>query len=191
MAEQEQTTTPETQQPEQKPVAPSAATQNTDTPPQEQTVPYARFKEVNDRLKALEDEQAKRQREQQEADEKRLAEQQQWQKLYESRKADVEKLTPKAELADKLSALVLEQYAAEIKEWPEQVRAMAPAEDADVLVKLDWLKRAKPLAQELMGDKTPPPGNGRRPTPVGPSGVAKTADAQRDTWSKRAAARYR
>ena len=184
MAEQEQQQ-PEAQ--ENKPAAPSDATQNTDTP-QEQTVPYARFKEINDKLRSLEADAAKRAKEQQEADEKRLQEQQEWQKLADTRKGKIDELTPKAELAERLSAMVLEQYTAEIKEWPEQVRNMAPGDDADVLTKLDWMKRAKPLATELMGDKTPTPGNPPKPRPASSSKAEAETRAQ---WQRQATARYR
>jgi hypothetical protein len=173
------------------PATPPAGALPAETPAQEQTVPYERFKQVNDRLKAIEDERALEAKQRQEADEKKLAQDQEWQKLYESRKAKVEELTPKAELADKLSAMVLEQYTAEIAAWPEQVRNMAPADDADVLSKLDWMKKAKPLAVELMADKTPVPGNGRRPTPAGAVNTSKAAEKELTDWRKSAAARYR
>lgn len=178
-------------QAENKPAASSAATQNTEQQPQEQTVPYSRFKEVNDRLKAIEQEAAARAAAQAAEDEKKLAQQQEWQKLYEARKAKVDELTPKAELADKLSEMVLAQYEAEIKDWPEQVRGMAPSDDASILAKLDWMNKAKPLAVELMADKTPTPGNGPRPTPVAAGGAGKAADAERQQWRQQAARRYR
>lgn len=180
MDAEQQTTQTEATTKEQKPATPPAGVSNTEQPSQEQTVPYTRFKEVNDRLKALEDEAATKATEQQAEDEKKLAAQAEWQKLAESRKAKVEELKPKADLADKLSAMVLEQYDAEIKEWPEQVKAMAPSAEADVLVKLDWMKRAKPLALELMADKTPTPGNGRRPTPSAPAGTGAREEKARD-----------
>lgn len=185
----EQNPTPATpaQDTAQAPATSPAGANTTETPAQEQTVPYARFKEVNDKLKAMEDDHAKRIKAQEAADEQSAKQQGEWQKLYEGHKAKVEELTPKAELADKLSALVLEQYAAEIKEWPEQVRNMAPADDADVLVKLDWMKRAKPLAVELMADKTPVAGNGRRPQPAGPAGKGaheEKARAAHQQWSR-------
>lgn len=163
----EQNPTPATEPTAQAPATPPAGAQNAETPAQEQTVPYARFKEVNDRLKAIEEKNAQEAEAQRIENEKKLQEQQQWQQLAETRRTKVEELTPKAKLADELSALMLEQYTAELKEWPEQVRNMAPADDADVRVKLDWLKKARPLAQELMGDKLPIPGNGRRPQPSG------------------------
>ena len=186
---EEQTQAPAATSSEQEqPQAPSSdATQNTEQA-QEQTVPYNRFKEVNEKLRKLEAEQAKQAKEREQAEEKRLQEQQQWRELYEGNKARVQELEPKADLADKLSAMVLEQYAAEIKEWPEQVRNMAPDDNADVLTKLAWAARAKPLAMELMGDKTPPPGNGRKPPPTGGAGSGQQQERARTeqaNWTRR------
>lgn len=194
MAEEQQNKQQEQSQEAQdkdKQAASSAATENTEQQPTEQTVPYSRFKEVNDRLKALEQDATKRAKEQEAENEKRLAEQAKWQELYEGSKGKLAELTPKAELADQLSEMVAQQYAAEIAEWPDQVKAMAPADDASILVKLDWLKRARPLAQELMEDKTPPAGNGRKPPPKAPAGDAKAAEQQRQRWRNQAARRYR
>lgn len=165
-----------------------AEAKNTDTQPQELTIPKHRYDEVSKRLRELEAEQAKQAKEREQAEEKRLQEQQQWRELYEGNKTRVQELTPKAELADKLSAMVLEQYAAEIKEWPEQVRNMAPNDDADVLTKLAWKERAKPLAMELMGNKAPPPGNGRKPPPTGGAGSGQQqerARAEQAQWLRR------
>lgn len=190
MAEQEQPTTNEATQ-EQKPATPPAGAQNTDTPSQEQTVPYARFKEVNDELKTLKEERATAAKAQEADNEKKLAEQQAWQQLADKRKTQVDELTPKAELADRLTEMVTQQYAATIKDWPEQVKAMAPDDTADILTKLDWMNKATPLAKELMDDKTPTPGNGRRPSPMSPAGQAKATEQQRQQWSRQASQRYR
>jgi hypothetical protein len=120
-------------------------------------------KEAADRRKALTAaEEAARQ-----AEEATLAQSQQWEKLATKRGGELDALKPKAELADKLTELVLAQYSATIKEWPEQVKAMAPDDGADILSKLTWLEKAKPLAQELLGKTQPTPGNGRGPKPVG------------------------
>lgn len=189
MAEQEQSGQPEAQ--EQKPAASSDATKNTEPQPQEQTVPYIRFKEVNDRLKALEEQAAKEAKQRAAEDEKKLAEQQQWQELAEKRQAKVDELATKADLADKLTEMVAAQYQAEIKDWPEQVRNMAPGDEASILDKLAWLHKAKPLALELLGDKTPVAGNGPRPKAVSPATAAKGEAEQRKTWERQATARYK
>lgn len=107
------------------------------------------------------------------AEEANLADQKRWQELAEKRREERDAFAPKVELADKLTELVTAQYAAEIKAWPEQVRAMAPADDASILAKLEWANKARALATELMADKTIAPGNGRRPQPVGAAGANK------------------
>ena len=168
----------------------SAGTSNAETQA-EPMIPKARFDQVNNRLKELEAESAKKAAEQQAADEKKLAESAEWQKLADKRKAAVDELTPKAEMADKLSALVLAQYEAEIKDWPEQVRRMAPGDEADVLAKLEWMGKAKPLAVELMEEKPPTGGNGRRPAPVSAAGVSKATSEQRAAWDRQARQRYK
>lgn len=151
------------------PVTPPAGALNPDTPSPE-PVPYARFKEINDELKAIKDAQAQAETARQAEDERKLAQQAEWQTLAQNRQAKIDELKPQAELAGKLSEMVAAQYAAEIKDWPEQVRRMAPADSASILDKLDWMNKAKPLAVELMADKTPIPGNGRRPKVTGASG---------------------
>ena len=174
----------------QVPATTPAVAQKTETPA-EYMIPQSRFNEVNNELLKLKDEAAKKALDDQKAEDARLVKEAQWQTLADQRKAKVEELTPKVELADKLSAMALAQYAAEIKEWPEQVKAMAPADDADILTKLAWMNKAKPLAAELMGDKPVTPGNGRRPTPVSPAGTAKAVEEQRSDHKRRATRRYK
>jgi hypothetical protein len=169
MTEEQQNQAAQADAKEQSSAAASAETKNTDTESQELMIPKHRYDEVSRKLKALEDDAAKKAKEQQAEDEKKLAQQQEWQKLYEGRKAKVEELTPKAELADKLTEMVTQQYEAEIKNWPDTVKAMAPSADASILVKLDWANKARPLATELLADKTPVAGNGRRPAVAGPA----------------------
>lgn len=181
---------PVEQETEQK-AAPSAEMKNTDSSQPEQTVPYHRFKAINDELKDLKDEAAKKAQAQQAEDEKKLAEQAEWQKLADSRKAKVDELTPRAELADKLTEMVAAQFEAEIKDWPKEVKDMAPAEDASILTKLEWMNKAKPLALAMMEDKTPTPGNGRKPAPVGAAATAKATGDQLKTWERKAIQRYR
>lgn len=109
-------------------------------------------------------------------EEQNLAQQQKWQELAEKRRGELDALKSKVETADKLTEMVTVQYTTEIKAWPEQVRAMAPSDDASILTKLEWMTKAKPLALELMGDKDPTPGNGRKPSPVSPAGTGATAE---------------
>jgi hypothetical protein len=188
MAEEQQT--PVVEPSEQTPATPAAEPLKTETPA-DVMIPKARFDEVNNALKKLQGDAAEQAKAAAKAEEERLAHQAEWQKLYEGSKAKVGELTPKAELADKLTEMVTAQYAAEIATWPEQVKAMAPDAEADILTKLAWMNKAKPLAVELMADKTPTPGNGTRPKPAAPAGVAKATEETRSAWSKQATQRYR
>jgi hypothetical protein len=154
-------------------------------------IPKHRFDEVNKKLQEMERSQRDREAAQQAAADKELAERAEWQKLAESRKVKIEELSAQAELATRLSELVLTQYAEEIKGWPDQVKAMAPADEADVLAKLDWMRRARPLAQELLADKTPSAGNSRRPPPAGPANSQKDEEKALADWRQAAARRFR
>jgi hypothetical protein len=174
MADEQNTQPAAATVPAQQPAATSAATENTVPQPSEQTVPYARFKEVNDKLKALEDDQAKRQKEQEKIDEERKKAQGEWRAVADQRQAKIEELTPKALLADQLTELITKQVNAEIAAWPEQVKNMAPGGEVSVLTMLEWVEKARPLAQELAADKSVPAGNHRGPKPSG------SANKQRD-----------
>ena len=191
MAEEQQTQPVEVDAKEQSSAATSAETKKPDTESQELTIPKHRYDEVAAELRKLKASASEQEKAAAKAEEERLAHQAEWQKLYEGSKAKVGELTPKAELADKLTEMVTAQYTAEIATWPEQVKAMQPDAEADILTKLAWMSKAKPLAVELMADKTPMPGNGTRPKPAAPAGVAKATEETRSAWSKQATQRYR
>jgi len=173
-------TTTETTEAEQSAVVPSAVTQNTGSTT-DAMIPKSRFDEVNNKLKTLEREALTREAAQKEADDKKLAAAQEWQKLADKRAETVAELKPKAELADKLSEMVLAQYQAEIKEWPAEVKAMQPSEDASILEKLDWMNKAKPLALAMLADKPVQAGNGRRPQPVAASARPEQPPQRRES----------
>ena len=77
--------------------------------------------------------------------------------------------------------MITEQINAEIAEWPDEVKAMAPTGETDPLTMLEWVKTARPLATKL-GGLPPIPGNEPRPKQAGGNGkVTKAvAEAQRD-----------
>jgi hypothetical protein len=150
--------------------ASAAEPKNTETagaPDTEKTVPYARFKEINDKLHDLTKAQEAAQEQARQAKEKELAEQQKWQQLAEQRAAEVESLKPKAALADDLSSKLKASILAEIEKWPDEVKAMAPGDEAPVTAWMDWRDKARPLVAQLVETKTPAPGNGRGPKPAG------------------------
>lgn len=136
-------------------VSPSAGTQNT-----EQTVPYSRFKEVNEAAKAAAErlaalEAAEKQRQEQEA----LA-------RGEHQKV-IDGLKPKAERADVLEAALKGYLDAELAELTDEQRGLVP--DGDVTAQLAWLKKAK--ASGLFARTQPPP----PPTDAGNRGDSSNA----------------
>lgn len=167
--QQIQPTQPETENKGKTQAAPPAEAQKPDNQPQEQTVPYSRFKEVNERLKALEDEAAKQAAAQAKAEEDRMAEQQEWRELAEARGQQLEGAKSKAANYDKLAEVLSKQLKTEIDAWPEKVKALFPEDEMSVVEMMTWAERFRPLAQELAAEKAPP-GNGRRPRAMAASG---------------------
>lgn len=158
--------------------------------PAEPMIPKSRFDEVNNKVKALEAEKEAAVTEAQAAKEKQMAEQQQWRELAEERGKSMEGFKAKAAEYDKLAPIVAKQLKAEIDAWPEKVKGLFPTSEMPVNEMLEWAERFRPLAQEMMGDKTPTPGNGARPKPAGAAGAAK-AEEQRAAWQQGARQRYR
>lgn len=106
---------------------------------------------IDDRLKREREKATKAQEKlAQEADERRKVEAGEFQKLAEERKTQLEQLTPKAELAARLSEIVAKQLEAELATWPESVRAIMPKDEAPLLERIEWAERTRPLAQELL-----------------------------------------
>lgn len=182
----EETTTPNAEQATETTATAqsSAGTSNTETQA-EPMIPKARFDEVNNRLKALEAEAAKNAKAQAAEDERLKIAQGEWQKLAESHKARVEELTPKAELAEELTQFFNDWIEEQTSTWPKELegfKGLDPGASASIKQRQAWLREGSKLATELLGDKTPTPGNGRRPRPTGqtqPSG--EPALQRRDT----------
>lgn len=146
----------------------------------QKTVPYTRFssvvKERNEAKSAL----AKLQKEADAANKKALEEQQEWQRLYQEAQPQLARL-------EKLEELVATTLEAMLDEVPENMRDLIPGgEEGDVLVKWDWLHKAKKKGlfkeeeegeEEGAGGKAPgiPPG-----APKGKSSVAITREQLRD-----------
>lgn len=111
-------------------------------------------RQIDDRLKRERSKaEAQAQKAKTQAEEQRKAEQGEWQKLAEERKVQLEQLSAKSELADRLQEIVAKQLDAELKAWPESVRAIMPSDDSPLLERLEWTERTRPLANELMAAK--------------------------------------
>lgn len=169
------------------------AVANTTETPAEQTVPYARFKEVNDALKVIQEENAKQAKARQAEDEKKLADQAKWQELADQRQARIAELEPQhAALTERTT--VLEEILSgivekEVKEWPAEVKEFDPGKEADVVARYKWLEKGRALAAKLAAAPATP-GNSRGPKIAGAAG-SSAAQEQQKAWSQRAAQRYR
>lgn len=172
---------------ENQPAATPAGAQNTDTGAGEHMIPKSRFDELNNKLKAMEEQAAKLQQEREEAERKAAEEQGEYRKLYEQATAKVGELTPKSKMLDKLSDMVSAQLKAEVDKWPEEVKALLPEESTDTLAFYEAVNRARPLAQKLTEATTqpaPPAGNGRSPKPTGPAGTSKSEEERRLAYQR-------
>lgn len=85
-----------------------------------------------------------------EAEDQRAATAGEYQKLAEDRKTTIEQLTPKAELADKLSEIFTKQLDAELATWPEEAQPLVLPADSPLLQRIESADRARPIAQKLL-----------------------------------------
>jgi phage antirepressor YoqD-like protein len=100
--------------------------------------------------------------------EQRLEEESKWQELAEARGKELEALKPKAEQADALAETLKEQLVAEIKDWPESIKKLAPAAD-NPLDLLAWIGQARTVVEDMRKAQKPPQGNGGGPPPAEPA----------------------
>lgn len=125
-----------------------AAAENTGT--QGHMIPKTRFDEVNTELKRLRSEMERLGVERQAAEEKRLAEQQEWQKLAEARAARIAELEPLAQRVKEAQEALAATVKARVDRLPEDVRDMVP-DFGDARKTLEWLdanegRLLKPIA---------------------------------------------
>lgn len=103
------------------------------------------------------------------AEEARLADEKKWQELAENRGKEAAALKQKADAYDALQARLLEQVKAEVAQWPDEVKGMAPAEEEGGAAWLAWAEKARPLAAKLTA---PAPAQGN---PLNPPAQGKAA----------------
>lgn len=143
------------------PTQPGAAGKVEDLPEWAQDVIKGlRHENADHRTKAKQAEAEARQ-----AEEKRLADSQEWRTLAEQRKAELDKAAPLVEHYAELDKRLKAGLQAEVAKWPEEVKAVAPGEDADVLAWLDWVEKFRPLAAKLSTPTSAPPAPGNGPAP--------------------------
>lgn len=105
------------------------------------------------------------------AEEKRLADEKQWQTLAEKRGAEIETLKAQAAEGQTLKAQMLAAVKAEVEKWPEDVRALLPAEE-DAVAYLAAVEKARGLVRKLDG-KPQTPGNPGNPPGAGAGETAQ------------------
>lgn len=118
------------------------------------------------------------QEERKQAEEKRLADQQQWEQLATQRAAEIAALNEQSTRFQALADRIRGQIDAEAKTWPDEIKALRPQTD-DVTMLLEFQERARVLVGKLNAASNPVPGNGKTPTPVG-QGRADHEKARKD-----------
>ena len=129
------------------------------------TVPYDRFKEVNDKYRAMEQRLAQMEQEQSQKREKELAEQQRWQELAQELQAKLDATSKQAERATELEQSLQATVAARVERLPESVRTLVP-DYSDPRLTLDWLNKNEALLVKA-------------PAPSTDAGVAGDASAMK------------
>jgi hypothetical protein len=120
----------------------------------EKTIPYERFKEVNDQLRDLKKEIDESKKQAKESQDARLKEQNDYKKLYEDLLLEVEPLRGASEKASRYEAAITERNSARIASIPEDKRLAIP--EIDDPVKLErWLDNALPLLMEAPKPQAP------------------------------------
>ena len=150
-------------------------------------IPYERFKEVNEQLKAVKqqlDEQLadkqKRDKEQKEADEKRLESQQQFEQLATERKQELEKAN--STLTDVQGQL--ERQSAVLNALYESRKTAVPEMYQPLLDKLDLVDRLQWIADNEAKLKPANGANGIPATPT-PKGMGEMTPDQKRARAKR------
>jgi hypothetical protein len=110
------------------------------------------------------------------AQQKQLEEQGQFKALAEQHESRVKELEPVAQRYHDLSLQVALQIEAQIKDWPQEIKAFDPGNDAPVEARLAWIEKSKPIIEKLQATAVRP-GNGPNPKPGAP-----TSEDQRNTY---------
>lgn len=83
-----------------------------------------------------------------EAAKKAAKEEGKWQELAQQYEGRIAELEPQAKRAEELAKLLNERIDAQIKDWPEEVRALDPGHEK-LDDRLAWLDKGKALAEKL------------------------------------------
>lgn len=133
----------------------------------EHMVPKSRLDEVLKELRDMKKAESDREAASAKAEEDRLAEQQKFRELADSRQAKLDEVTPKAARLEKLAEILTAQVDAEIKDWPDEVKALDPGPDADIETRMEWVSKARSVIAKINAAPAPS-GNGPTPRPTKP-----------------------
>lgn len=134
-----------------------------------------RLKEQRERIER--DRKAADEKATREATEKKAIEDGKLQEVIASRDQTIADLTPKAEKADRLAKRLHAIVDAKVATLPESVRALIPADKADVEARWDELEKVERIMATV--PTAVRPGNGPDPKPAGGVDPAKDRDAVR------------
>jgi len=116
--------------------------------------------------------------ERKQAEEKRLADQQQWEQLANQRAAEIAAMSEQNTRLQALADRIRSEIDAEAKAWPAEIAALRPQTD-DPAQLLEYREKARVLVGKLNAAANPAPGNGKTPTPAG-QGRADMDKARKD-----------
>lgn len=162
-----------TQAPIDQPATP-AAEPSTTVQPQEQTVPYSRFKEINEQLAALKKDKDAREEADRKAAEQKAQEQGEWETIAKQRESEIGDLKPKAKRVETLEARLHERVDRETKDWPKEVKDLIPDAATDPIAREAQVEKLRPLVAKLTESR--PNGTPRGPRGTGESHVLPNAD---------------
>lgn len=111
------------------------------------------------RIKKQQDEAAEAERQAQ------LKERGEYKVLAEQHAARLKEIEPLAQSYTQLASLVSGQIESQIKDWPEEVRALDPGSDAPIEQRLAWIEKSRPLVAKLQAQTQSKPAAGNAPNP--------------------------
>lgn len=130
-------------------------------------------------LKKFQAAQKRQEEEAAEATRKQLEEQGKFKELAEQSQARVKELEPYQERYNQLATQLSAQIKTQIKDWPPEVKAFDPGEDAPIEQRLAWIEKSKPIVEKLQG-KGREAGNGPNPPHV--AGSQATRKQQKEEY---------
>ena len=115
------------------------------------------------------------------AEEERLKQQGEFEKIAAQRQEEIDKIKPKAEAADRYAERLNSIADGIVAAWPEEVKTLDPGSD-NLDLRLDWIEKSRPLAERLLALPKAPDtdaGKGNHPAPSGGNGRAPETQTYR------------